>query len=149
MRTSARDCRACSGTGGRLRQAAPECPWAPLCVTDPEGCACAALAARGPARLQKRPAVPVEVHRLRTQAEREAALAVWQAVVQATAYGDVAKHIAGALLHEVTCVGAEELLHCLERLHDATTSALVVVRAELRDELHPAQLQLELGGGER
>jgi hypothetical protein len=71
-------------------------------------------------------------------------IAVWRAVVSAGAYADVAAVIAGELLEGLTTERAEQLVSCLERLHEATTSALVVTRAELRDALHPAQLQIPL-----
>lgn len=98
--------------------------------------------------LERAPEV-VEVHRLQTDRDISAGLHTWQAVVHAGAYSDVAKDVAGKLLRGLTPELAEELVYCLERLHEATTTALVVVRAELRDELAPSQLQLELGGGER
>jgi hypothetical protein len=69
---------------------------------------------------------------------------VWRATVNAGAYADVATSIAGELLQGITTERAEELLYCLERLRDATASAVVVVRAELRDQLNPAQLQIPL-----
>jgi energy-converting hydrogenase Eha subunit E len=71
-------------------------------------------------------------------------LAVWRAVVNAGAYADVATAIAGELASELTPARADELVRTLEKLDEAVGSALVVVRAELRDQLNPAQLQIPL-----
>lgn len=100
-----------------------------------------ALGERPGDRLEAPDRRPVII-KLRTRAELEAVIAVWRAVVSAGAYADVAAAIAGELQQELTTERAEQLVYCLNKLHEATTSALVVTRAELRDQLHPCQLQL-------
>lgn len=81
---------------------------------------------------------------LQLKRELETVLAVWRAVANAGAYADVATALAGELAGELTPERAEELILTLEKLDEAVGTALVVVRAELRDQLNPAQLQIPL-----